>query len=113
MASLAPSRAYETKLEIFERWTKWAEAGHHDSILIETFDLIGLRRPVLLHWGPERPAIISRPAGSTAEASAPQAPPALPAQAKARRPRRARRAPAVVKVVATVANAPPPVLLSP
>jgi hypothetical protein len=81
MPSLKPLRAYETKLEIFERWIKWAEAGHHDSIFIESLDLMGMKRPALLSWR-RPPEIVSWPTsafGSAAEVSAPpQSPPALP-----------------------------------
>jgi hypothetical protein len=59
MPSLEPLRAYETKLEIFERWMNWAKAEHHDSIFIETLDLMGLRRPALLHWRPAPDAEVS------------------------------------------------------
>ena len=72
MLSLEPLRANETKLEIFERWMKWAKAGHDDSIFIETLDLMGLRRPVLLRWR-QAPEIFSLPTStitSTVEASA-------------------------------------------
>jgi hypothetical protein len=83
MPFLEPLRAYETKLETFERWMKWAKAGHYDSTFIEAFDLMGLRRPVLLRWR-RPPEISSWPSAftSTTEVSAaPQAPRALPPRA--------------------------------
>ena len=72
MLSLEPLRANETKLEIFERWMKWAKAGHDDSIFIETLDLMGLRRPVLLRWrqAPESFSLPTSTITSTVEASA-------------------------------------------
>ena len=79
MPSLEPLRAYETKLETFERWMKWAEAGHHDSILFEVFDSMGsCARSCYVGQLPSRDPLARRLRAS----AAPPAPRCLPPQSK-------------------------------